>query len=246
MVCGDGVTCLEQITLYYGTMRPLTLTRGWIVGQDGQKFRLKRRKPTVIDELVVTYTGLSLEIEFPDGVQLVYDGFWSIQIMVHKSHVTCGLCGDNNGVMADDLVIGRYGDTGNDIETYGQSWDMDAEWCGMEVPSSNQTCTDQDKVEEMCEDMLSSEVFKECTTALGGQYFKESCVIDTCSTVVDRFEGLPICAFANSLSQICRVSGFDIPANFLEKLGCGSTRKFQEDVYNSGCPMAGNPPYLET
>ena len=227
-------------------MRPLTLARGWIVGQDGQKFRLRKNKPTLIGEATVTYTGLSVEIALPDGVQLVYDGFWGVQITVDEEQVTCGLCGDNNGDATNDLIGGRYGDTGNDIEVFGQSWAMwNSEWCGIEVPSSNDTCQNQEEIEERCDSILQSEVFGECTAALGDQYFRESCIIDGCSTQVERFEGSPVCALANSLAQICEVNGFNIPLDFLEILDCGSKNEFQQAVYNSGCPLAGNPPFLD-
>ena len=226
-------------------MRPLTLARGWIVGQDGEKFRLRKNMQTVIGEATVTYTGLSVKISLPDGVELVYDGFWGVQITVDEKHVTCGLCGDNNGDMTNDLIGGRYGDTGNDVEVFGQSWAMWNSECAMEVPSKNYTCQNEEEIAERCDGIIQSEVFGECTAALGDNYFRESCIIDGCSTQVARFEGSSVCAVAHSLAQICEVNGFDIPKNFLEKLDCGSKRNFQKEVYNSGCPLAGNPPYLD-
>lgn len=250
--CGDGVTCLEQITLYYGSMKPLTLARGWIVGQNGEKFRLHKNKAAVIEEATVTYTGLAVEVELPGGVHLVYDGFWGVQITVEEGAETCGLCGDNNGDLSDDVIKGRYGQTGGDITVFGQSWAMwNADWCGLEeIPSDgpdNSTCVDMEmkEVEQQCDSILQSEVFAECITALGGQYFRDSCVMDGCRTQVERFEGSPVCAVTHSLAQICEVNGFIVPENFLELIGCGPEREFQESVYNSGCPLAGNPPFLD-
>ena len=226
-------------------MRPLTLARGWIVGQDGEKFRLRKNKQTLIGEVTVTYTGLSVEVALPNGVQLVYDGFWGVQITVDEKQVTCGLCGDNNGDVTNDLIGGRYGDTGDNIEVFGQSWALEnSEWCGMEVPSKNDTCQNEEQIEQRCDSIIQSEVFRECTAALGDQYIRESCIIDGCSTQVERFEGSPVCAVANSLAQVCEVEGFYIPPDFLETLDCGSKEDFQQAVYNSGCPLVGNPPFL--
>ena len=227
-------------------MRPLILTRGWIVGQDGKKFRLHKNEPALIGEVIVTYTGLAVEVAFPGGLHMVYDGFWGVQITVDEEAVTCGLCGDNNGDLSDDVIRGRYGDTGGDIEVFGQSWAMwNADSCGMEITTSNDTCPEQEAVEQRCDDILQSEVFEECTTAIRLDHFRESCVIDGCRTVVERFGGSPTCAVAHSLAQICEVKGFQIKEGFLEELDCGTELDFQEDIYNAGCPLAGNPPYLE-
>ena len=227
-------------------MSPLTFVRGWIVAQDGKKFRLRKNEPTLIGKAKVTYTGLSVKVALPDGVQLLYDGFWGVQITVVGKEVTCGLCGDNNGDVTNDLIGGRYGDTGNDVELFGQSWAMwNSEWCGMEVPSKNETCHIQGEMEKRCDSMIQSDVFGECTAALGDNYLRESCIIDGCSTQVARFEGSSVCAFAHSLAQICEVNGFDIPKNFLEKLDCGSQEDFEQYVYKSGCPLVGNPPFID-
>ena len=46
----------------------------------------------------VEYTGLSVTVDAPNGVSMVYDGFWGIQITVPTEGATCGLCGNNNGM----------------------------------------------------------------------------------------------------------------------------------------------------
>ena len=244
--CGDGVSCLEQLTLYHGSMRPLTLTRGWIVAQDGEKFRLRKRKPTVIGEATVTYTGLSVEVQFPGGVQLIYDGLWGVQITVDDKEVTCGLCGDNNGDMTDDLMTGRFGHTGNDTATFGQSWAMwNSAWCTKDDSRNNGTCENEEEIEDRCDSILQSQGFNKCTAALGYESFRESCITAGCKTMVARFEGSSVCAVAHSLAQLCQINGFGILKDFLKSLDCGTKREFQKNVYNAGCPLEGNPPYLE-
>ena len=247
--CGDGVTCLDQITLYYGSMTPLTLARGWMVGQNGEKFRLHKNKAAVIGDATVTYTGLAVKVELPGGLHIVHDGFWGVQITVEQGAETCGLCGDNNGNLSDDIASGRYGNTGGDVTVFGQSWAMwSDDWCGLEVmptgDRANSTCH-VEEVEEQCDSILQSEVFAECNAALGGEYFRESCVMDGCQTQVERFEGSPVCAVTHSLAQICQMNGFEVPEDFMELIGCGPLSDFQENVYNSGCPLAGNPPFLD-
>ena len=227
-------------------MRPLIIARGWIVAQDGKKFRLHKNEPTLIGEVTVTYTGLTLEVALPSGVHMVYDGLWGVQITVDEEAVTCGLCGDNNGDQSDDVIRGRYGETGGDIELFGQSWEMrGAERCGMTNTTHNYTCPEQAAVEQRCDKILQSQVFGECTTALGLHNFRESCVMDGCRTVVERFEGSSTCAVAHSLAQICQVNGFHIQEGFLEELDCGTETEFKKVVYNAGCPILGNLPYLE-
>lgn len=247
MPCGDGITCLESMQLYYGAMRPLQLTRGWIVGQDGEKRRLRKNKPTTIDELTLRYTGFTIEISLPNGIEMIYDGFWGVQIITPPEHVTCGLCGNNNGNSTDDTAEGRYGATGNDVMKFADSWSLNGgvDWCGVEETHGDVTCENLSEVQDTCTAIIESEPFAECMQAVGAQYYRDSCVVDVCSAQVERFEGPIECVYANTIAQHCRAAGFSIPTDFLQQVGCGSDIEIQEAIYNAGCPLDGNPPYLD-
>ena len=43
MPCGEGVTCLEKVTLHMGS-QSISLDRGWIVSVDGVKYRLAKKQ----------------------------------------------------------------------------------------------------------------------------------------------------------------------------------------------------------
>ena len=248
MPCGNGVTCLEQITIHHDRSKaPLIITRGWIVAQNGEKFRLKKNKPVDIDDLIVSYTGLTIELSsMVHGIKLQFDGFWGVQIIASPGVATMGLCGNNNGEAGDDLYQGRFGLTGDDINKFGTSWGYRYNWCRVEEPVGEVTCDNQAEVEETCDNILQSEAFSECETLIGTQFYRDSCIVDGCAAKVERYEGSPLCAYANSLAQHCQVAGFKVPRNFLQQIGCGSKREFQEAVYNSGCPLQGDPPFLDT
>lgn len=245
MPCGDGASCLEQMTLYYGDMRPLTLTRGWIVARDGEKFRLRKKQPTTVDNLLLTYTGTAIEVVMDNGVRIVYDGFWGVEVIVAEGTVTCGICGNNNGNPEDDVTIGRFGPTGGDIDTFGRSWGLRYTWCGVEEPSEDRTCENQEQVEQDCDNFLQSEAFEACAALVGTQYYRDSCILDGCTAVVPRYEGNINCAYASSLAQHCKTAGVPVAKDFLQELGCGTKRQYQRAVYDAGCPLAGNPPFLD-
>jgi len=248
MPCGNGVTCLEQITLHHDRSKaPLIITRGWIVAQNGEKFRLKKNKPVDIDDLIVSYTGLTIELSsIVHGIKLQFDGFWGVQIIASPGVATMGLCGNNNGEPGDDMFRGRFGITGDDINKFGVSWGYRYNWCRVEEPVGEVTCDNQAEVEETCDNILQSEAFSECETLIGTKFYRDSCIVDGCAAKVERYEGPTLCAYANSLAQHCQVAGFKVPKNFLQQIGCGSKREFQEAVYNSGCPLQGDPPFLDT
>lgn len=246
MPCGNGVTCLEQVMLHHDRSKPvLTLTRGWIVAQDGEKYRIRKNRPTELDGLTVTYNGLDLVIEMKNGVKVVFDGFWGVQVIANEGMHTMGLCGNNNGQVEDDTYRGRFGFTGDDTNKFGESWGYRYNWCGIEEPTEEVTCENQAEIEEKCDNILASPAFAECAAFIGTQFYRDSCIVDGCTTIVDRFEGDPTCAYANSIAQHCQVAGFKVPKNFLQQVGCGPKRKFQQAVYDAGCPYQGDPPFLD-
>jgi len=247
MPCGNGVTCLEQITLHHDRSKaPVILTRGWIVAQNGEKFRLRKNKPAEIDDLILTYTGMSIKLNMINaGVQMVFDGFWGVQIVTTQGVDTMGLCGNNNGNAEDDTYMGRFGLTGDDINKFGTSWGYRYNWCGVEEPSGEVTCENQKEVEQRCDEILESDAFKTCATFIGTKFYRDSCIVDGCAAKVERYEGSPVCAYASTLAQHCQVAGFKVPKQFLTQVGCGLKREFQEAVYNSGCPYQGDPPFLD-
>jgi hypothetical protein len=156
-----------------------------------------------------------------------------------------GLCGNNNGDAEDDTYIGRFGQTGNDINKFGTSWGYRYNWCGVEEPSGEVTCENQAEVEQRCDDILQSDAFKTCAAFIGTKFYRDSCIVDGCAAKVERYEGDALCAYASTLAQHCQVAGFKVPNKFLPQIGCGPKREFQEAVYNSGCPYQGDPPFLD-
>lgn len=247
MPCGNGVTCLEQLTLHHDRSKaPLILTRGWIVAQNGEKFRLKKNKPVELDDLILTYTGLSIELNMMNaGMRMVFDGFWGVQIITSQGTQTMGLCGNNNGEPSDDMYRGRFGLTGDDVNKFGSSWGYRYNWCEVKEPEGDVTCDNQAEVEERCDNILQSDAFSECAAFIDTQFYRDSCIVDGCATDVSRYTGDAICAYAHTLAQHCEVAGFSVSRKFLPDLGCGSKRDFQEAVYNSGCPYQGDPPFLD-
>ena len=41
MNCGPGVSCLQDLTLWMGS-QAIILGRGWLVGENGSKFRMRK------------------------------------------------------------------------------------------------------------------------------------------------------------------------------------------------------------
>lgn len=216
------------------------------MAQNGEKFRLKKNKPVELDDLILTYTGLSIELNMMNaGMRMVFDGFWGVQIITSQGTQTMGLCGNNNGEPSDDMYRGRFGLTGDDVNKFGSSWGYRYNWCEVKEPEGDVTCDNQAEVEERCDNILQSDAFSECADFIDTQFYRDSCIVDGCATDVSRYTGDAICAYAHTLAQHCEVAGFSVSRKFLPELGCGSKRDFQEAVYNSGCPYQGDPPFLD-
>jgi len=244
MPCGEGVTCLEKVTLHMGS-QSISLDRGWIVSVDGVKYRLIKKQRQTISGVDVEYTGLSVTVDAPNGVSMVYDGFWGIQITVPTKGATCGLCGNNNGDASDDFNRGRYGSTGGDSGKHAESWGIGAGCTVVEPAPSQCSQEEQRRHAETCDDMLTSSVFSKCMDDLGVTFYRESCIMDLCYADVPRYEGRTECALANTFAQHCERIGVKINKNFLDELQCGSRRGLQEDIYNAGCPLVGDPPFYK-
>jgi hypothetical protein len=80
---------------------------------------------------------------------------------------------------------------------------------------------------------------------LGMIFYRESCIMDLCYADVPRYEGRTECALANTFAQHCERIGVKINKNFLDEISCGSRRGLQEDIYNAGCPLVGDPPFYK-
>ena len=229
----------------------MSLTRGWIVSARGEKYRLRKNKPVQIGDFNVRYTGLSVDVTMPNGVDVSWDGFWGVQIRSPAENTMCGLCGDNNGDPSNDLSGARNGKpTDDDITTFGQSWmhgrGYRVSWCeAPTMPEGDVTCENVEEVHDACDGILDSPVFSECVDALGRDLYRNSCVVDGCATRVERFFLPTECAFAHTLAQHCIVAGFNPGQDYLEQVGCGSTEEFQAAVYEAGCPLDDYIPYLD-
>jgi len=251
MDCGDEVSCLESLTLYYGSNAPLQITRGWIVGQGGDKMRVKVNEEAMIGDMSIRYTGLSLKVSLPNGVVINWDGLWAVEVMVPKGLSTCGLCGDNDGDKLNDIEGARYTMDTVSALSFADSWKMDTSgWCMKSpdpVPTVDKCGEDKlDIATKRCTEVVENPMFDKCVSSIGKAFYKSACIVDVCLTDIPRFTMATECAVANTLVQSCENAGFKVDKNWAKQVGCPKKRKIQEAIYDAGCPLIGDPPFLET
>jgi len=107
--CGNGMTCLESVTLFYGYTIMLELQRGWLVNKQGAKLPIRLGQVLeVSSDVSLLFDGEWLSLTFA-GNEIRWDGLMGMQLYLAPSTgTTCGLCGDNNGQSEDDFRNRRY------------------------------------------------------------------------------------------------------------------------------------------
>jgi len=251
--CGEGVTCIESLTLYYHwASAPLQITRGWIIGQGGEKMRVPLREDVMIGELKIRYTGLNLKVTLPNGVRISWDGLWGVEVQAPVGLKTCGLCGDNDGNKDNDIEAYRSKPSGAITPTtFAESWKMDSEkWCAkpVDLVPTIERCGEEryEAATLRCSDVLDNKVFSKCLAFLGRLFYESACVVDVCLTQIPRFSMDTECAVANTLVQHCENAGFRIDQNWNKEVGCPKKKKLIQEIYDSGCPLIGDPPFINT
>ncbi|XP_053545229.1 mucin-5AC-like [Bombina bombina] len=135
-------------------------------------------------------TSVYLKVSAKIGLVFMWneDDAAMLELQPKYMNSTCGLCGNFNGVLQDELML-------NDIQLtplqFGnlQKWNGPTEQCEDPVASAPKNCSD---LIPTCSRLLSSSVFTDCALRVAVDRYIDSCVSDLCS-----------CHFQSGVSCVC-------------------------------------------
>ena len=264
--CGPlGGSCLESVTIYYKN-QIIELQRGWLVNHFGVKVspkNFKNKVLTVGDIFNVRFDGRYLHVEFlidqyinqfgqeeVKKVQVIWDGYVSVEIHTPLTGRTCGLCGDNDGQMDNDFTT-RQRQLTKDENKFGDSWKIDRmNTCPVTQTrqSNEEICgASYDSVKAECEVIFSSSKFDQCSSAHENYKYIEACIYDQCADSGLSKDYPPKCAVASAYAARCEhphyfrsnpqaIVTFDV-SGWEQAVGCPGEDELYETILNTGCPQ---------
>ncbi|KAG7270086.1 hypothetical protein CRUP_020355 [Coryphaenoides rupestris] len=205
---------------------------------NGQRLEL----PHHIHDLELEQISHYVLVTQQQGFTLAWDGHsGSVYIKLSPEFVgrTCGLCGNFNADVQDDLKT-SYGVLTADVDMFGNSW-MEAEphqaGCPMVPSGFSSPCVGLDaqvllKVEEVCA-MLLEEPFRSCHAFVSPLPYMASCTNDLC---LSSPSGDVVCQVFTEYARACAHA--DSPLNDWRKhiLQCGVIYEDGRCVSPSDCP----------
>ncbi|KAJ8972672.1 hypothetical protein NQ317_006392, partial [Molorchus minor] len=175
-------TSTKRVAVRYGDIR-INLQQKSRVKYNGQRIRAPYK---VEGKFRIEKIRDSIELFLQNGVKLFWNGKSFLEVSVPASYKNklCGLCGNFNSNVQDDLKIkgGRLA-TDKEILSFGTSWCIGKRSdCAKKVKSlSKETCTNKHRTERNHCKYLSSEPFAACESKLNYSKYDKACKIDMCN-----------------------------------------------------------------
>ena len=186
----------------------------------------------------------------PKKVQVIWDGYVSVEIHAPNEGRTCGLCGNNNGVDSDDFRTRRTGMT-ESPETFGDSWKIDRyNRCPktQKKQSNEEICGSKlKKVTKQCKAVFNAPIFQECKQYHDPEAYIQACIYDVCAESQVSANYPPQCASAGAYAARCEHQYFfranpGMPAIFSvsgweDAVSCPDSEELFDDILDVGCPQ---------
>lgn len=228
--------------------KTITLKMGTIRVNLGQKMRIKvngtrvtlpySQGPILSLERLNSTVLLRTEL----GLNLEWDGNNFLQVVVPSSfkRKLCGLCGNYNGMVRDDLTS-RDGTihSNNEVWRFANSWKVGGiRACSRhnELLAIQPTCK-QRKSYAFCKPLKESAVFGHCDSSLNPSNFYESCKMDVCECL----SGMCHCDSFAAYAHECQRRGVKVP-DWREATNC-PMGVFRRNLTTTVALLRGNRNY---
>lgn len=181
--------------------------------------------------LSLTREGRAVTLATPDGVRILWDGLSYVEVEVPRSlqGQTCGLCGNYNGNLTDDLTTKRGLPAGSSSQM-AVSWAVGrARRCSNRMSRHNAshsgprrrmqrlTCSEAHRPGQNECGLLNSTVFEPCHAVIPYDKFYESCMLDMCECQPPR---KCECDTLQAYARQCQRAGIEV-ADWRKVSGCG-------------------------
>ena len=223
----------------------VTIMRGWVVayGARARKVHFSQGTEVRVGPFSLLFDGLLLTVTLSteEGeLHVTWDGISSVMVrLVGAGHVTCGLCGDNDGDPGNDASLGAVlfpGGAGVGLESFISSWRVDTS-CVSVVPTE---CGIREEAMVKCTSLFSQSSLGSCAGVLDLEPYLAACVQDLCSSV----SLLPLAypgECGTGAAYMARCSLIDGGDKTAHQAGCPSTRGLQTFAVSIGCPQLSLP-----
>ncbi|XP_066294936.1 mucin-2-like isoform X2 [Branchiostoma lanceolatum] len=162
----------------------------------------------------VESTGAYVRLYSATGVMVSWDGQGSVYVELDTDHhnKTCGLCGNFNGIDADDYRS-RSGELLHNTMEFGNNWRMTGaqETCPYVPFDTPGTCAEvpADELQELfqiCSVLSESADFRPCRNAMDPTPYVHACVSDLCSCAYESRDDC-LCGALTQYSRACAHTG---------------------------------------
>ncbi|CAH1271803.1 MUC5AC [Branchiostoma lanceolatum] len=215
MVREDGECTVDRCTLRIDLrVKDTDIT---IQHKDGHHVTVNDKRvslPYSYQGVNVESTGAYVRLYSATGVMVSWDGQGSVYVELDTDHhnKTCGLCGNFNGIDADDYRS-RSGELLHNTMEFGNNWRMTGaeETCPYVPFDMPGTCAEvpADELQELfqiCSVLSESADFRPCRNAMDPTPYVHACVSDLCSCAYESRDDC-LCGALTQYSRACAHSG---------------------------------------
>ncbi|XP_043938812.1 otogelin isoform X2 [Protopterus annectens] len=202
--------CRRSVSLFFYHDREIVI-KGYSVLYNGQSIQLPQVHRNVQIERLAGYILVTHHYAFT----MAWDGKSGLYIKMSPEFVgkTCGLCGNFNGDLQDDLIT-SYGEPTDDIAVFANSWkEMSPDkGTGINVPSDYPSpCSTQNQntlqiIFNLCNALMELP-FKACHNHVSPFPFLASCTNDLC---VSEHKSSSLCQVLTEYARACSHAGLPL------------------------------------
>lgn len=214
-------TLTKRVAIKSGRMR-INLGQNFRTKVNGQKVDIPYK---IEQKLVIDKFKDYIVINLLNGIKILWTGKSFLEITVPASYKNklCGLCGNFNSNVQDDLKI-RKGDVVKDTEIvpFGTSWCVGPKTtCAKQAKQTAKIrpCKARRVEKNACKYLSNAEIFNGCDSKLNYNKYYKACMLDMC----DCPNGKCYCESLMAYARECQRLGVDIP-NWKRESYCMATK----------------------
>ncbi|XP_035699745.1 IgGFc-binding protein-like isoform X2 [Branchiostoma floridae] len=165
-------------------------------------------------EVRVRFSGTFVTIETDFGLKVSFDGWHHVEVILPETYrsATCGICGNYNGISADDYLTSN-GTLAGDAMTFGDSWRVPKEGDGdrCDVTTEPECGGElQDIATRICGILRDPDsAFQPCFQILSPEPSLLTCVYDVCALIGDT---VSLCTNLQAYADACAEAGVNVGA----------------------------------
>eukprot|EP00058_Branchiostoma_floridae_P017176 XP_002602664.1 hypothetical protein BRAFLDRAFT_72968 [Branchiostoma floridae] len=165
-------------------------------------------------EVRVRFSGTFVTIETDFGLKVSFDGWHHVEVILPETYrsATCGICGNYNGISADDYLTSN-GTLAGDAMTFGDSWRVPKEGDGDRCDVTTEPECEgelQDIATRICGILRNPDsAFEPCFQVLSPEPSLLTCVYDVCALIGDT---VSLCTNLQAYADACAEAGVNVGA----------------------------------